>query len=55
MIPWENYVAQQLPMLWIPNGDFELIEARGDLHGVLPANPLLAIFPQNWSYGTGAA
>ncbi len=55
VIPWENYVAQQLPMLWIPNGDFELIEARSDLHGVLPANPLLAIFPQNWSYGTGSA
>jgi len=50
VIPWENYVARQLPMLWIPNGDFELIEARSDLRGVLPANPLLAIFPQDWSY-----
>ncbi len=54
VIPWENYVATQLPMLWIPNGDFELIEARSTLRGVFPANPLLAIFPQKWAYAGSA-
>ncbi|MGA7088046.1 MAG: ABC transporter substrate-binding protein [Candidatus Dormiibacterota bacterium] len=50
LIPWETYVAKNLPMLWIPNGDFELLEVKNDLKGMLPANPLLAIFPQDWSY-----
>jgi peptide/nickel transport system substrate-binding protein len=47
---WETYVSQQLPELWIPNADFELLEVKDSLHGALPANPLLAIFPQDWYY-----
>lgn len=50
LIPWETYVAQQLPMLWIPNADYLLLEVKSNLRGVLPANPLLAIFPQDWYF-----
>ncbi|MGA2873079.1 MAG: ABC transporter substrate-binding protein [Candidatus Dormibacteria bacterium] len=50
LLPWETYVTQQIPELWVPNADFELLEVKNSLHGVLPANPLLAIFPQDWYY-----
>jgi len=50
LIPWETYVTKNLPMLWIPNSDFELLEVKNTLKGVLPANPLLSIYPQNWYF-----
>jgi peptide/nickel transport system substrate-binding protein len=50
LIPWETYVTKDLPMLWIPNSDFELLEVKSDLKGVLPANPLLSIYPQDWYF-----
>jgi peptide/nickel transport system substrate-binding protein len=50
LFAWETYVTKNLPMLWIPNGDFELLEVKNDLKGVLPANPLLSIYPQDWYY-----
>jgi peptide/nickel transport system substrate-binding protein len=48
LISWETYVTKNLPMLWIPNADFELLEVKNSLKGVLPANPLLSIYPQDW-------
>ncbi|NNM98148.1 MAG: ABC transporter substrate-binding protein [Candidatus Dormibacteraeota bacterium] len=53
LFAWETYVTQQLPMLWIPNADYQLLEVKSNLHGVLPANPLLSIYPQNWYYTKG--
>ena len=50
LFAWETYVAKQLPELWIPNADYQLLEVKSKLKGVLPANPLLAIFPQDWYY-----
>ena len=48
--PWTAYLSQNLPMIWIPSGAFELAAARSSLSGALPPNTLLAIFPQRWSY-----
>jgi len=50
LFSWETFVTKNLPMLWIPNGDFELLEVKKNLKGVLPANPLLSIYPQDWYY-----
>jgi peptide/nickel transport system substrate-binding protein len=52
VIPWETYVAQQIPMLWIPNGDFQYIAADGNLKGVIPPSTRLSIFPQDWYYSS---
>ena len=48
--PWGNFIANDLPMVWIPSGAFEIVAARNNLQGVLPPNTLLSIFPQRWSY-----
>ncbi len=50
LFAWETFVTKQLPMLWIPNADFELLVVKSNLHGVLPANPLLSIYPQDWHF-----
>jgi len=47
---WADYIAKDLPEIWLPSGAFELVAARSNLSGVLPPNPLLSIFPQRWGY-----
>ena len=51
--PWEDYIARNLPELWIPNAIFQIVVARTNLKGVFPNNPLLSIYPQRWSYTSG--
>jgi peptide/nickel transport system substrate-binding protein len=48
--PWANFIAHDLPMIWIPSGAFEIAAVRSNLEGALPPNTLLSIFPQRWSY-----
>jgi len=52
IMPWETYVAQQIPMLWIPNGDFQYLAADGNLKGIVPTSTRLSIFPQDWYYSS---
>lgn len=48
--PWEDYLANNVPMIWLPSAAFELVAARSRLSGALPPNALLSIFPQRWGY-----
>lgn len=48
--PWGDFIAHDLPMIWIPSGAFEIAAVRSNLEGALPPNTLLSIFPQRWSY-----
>jgi hypothetical protein len=45
---WELYVTQQLPMLWQPNSDFEVMAIKKNLVGPIPANTTLSVFPESW-------
>jgi peptide/nickel transport system substrate-binding protein len=47
---YENYLAEQLPVIWQPNQVTTLTEIRNTLSGVTPQNPLEAITPENWRY-----
>jgi peptide/nickel transport system substrate-binding protein len=47
---WENYLAQQLPVVWQPNSVTSMSEIRNTLHGVLPQDPLQSINPENWYF-----
>lgn len=46
---YENYIAQQLPLLWLPTAPAQLSEVSGRLHGALPQDPNLNLYPQSWS------
>jgi peptide/nickel transport system substrate-binding protein len=50
---YQNYIAQQLPVIWQPNADYELSEVRSTLRGVAPQNPFLWLFPEYWYYVKG--
>jgi peptide/nickel transport system substrate-binding protein len=47
---YQNYIAQQLPMIWQPNADYELSEVANNLRGVAPQNPFNNLFPEYWYY-----
>jgi peptide/nickel transport system substrate-binding protein len=50
MSAYENYAAQQIPVLWQPFSSFPVNEVASNLHGVAPFNPLLYINPENWYF-----
>lgn len=47
---WERFVSEQLPMIWQPNADFEVIAAKNNLSGPIPANTTLSVFPESWYF-----
>jgi peptide/nickel transport system substrate-binding protein len=46
----ENYLAEQLPVLWQPNFATSITEIHTGLTGVLPQNPIGSITPANWHW-----
>lgn len=47
---YENYAAKQLPVIWMPVNDAQLSFIKKNLQGVLPQDPLLQIYPENWYF-----
>jgi peptide/nickel transport system substrate-binding protein len=47
---WQDYLSAQLPVIWQPEGDFQLTEIAGHLKGVTPLSPTLSITPENWYF-----
>ena len=47
---WQNYLAQQLPVIWQPNGVYQLTEVVNSLRGVIPQSTTLGINPENWYF-----
>ena len=47
---YEDYLAQQLPVIWIPVADSVLSLVKKTLHGWDPQDPLLEINPENWYF-----
>ena len=47
---YENYLAEQLPVIFQPNTVTQLTEVANGLNGVLPQSPLQNIYPENWRF-----
>jgi peptide/nickel transport system substrate-binding protein len=47
---YEDYLAKQLPGLWMPQTDTQISAVTGKLGGVLPQDPLGNIYPENWYF-----
>jgi peptide/nickel transport system substrate-binding protein len=47
---YQNYLARQLPVLWMPQADYQISAVKSTLHGALPQDPLSNIYPENWYY-----
>jgi peptide/nickel transport system substrate-binding protein len=50
MYNWEDYLSPQLPVIWQPNGDYQLTEIADNLHGVTPQSTTLSINPEDWYF-----
>ncbi len=47
---YENYLAQQLPDLWLPNTYNQVSAIKSDLAGASQQSPLLLINPESWAF-----
>jgi peptide/nickel transport system substrate-binding protein len=47
---WQDYLSQQLPVIWQPNGAYQLTEVINNLRGVIPQATTLTITPEEWYF-----
>jgi peptide/nickel transport system substrate-binding protein len=47
---WQDYLSKQVPVMWQPNGVYELTEVTNNLHGVIPQSTTDNINPENWYF-----
>jgi peptide/nickel transport system substrate-binding protein len=47
---YEDYLAKQLPVVWMPVAYPQLNEINKNLKGTGPLDPLLQIYPENWRW-----
>ena len=47
---WQDYLSQQLPVVWQPNGVYQLTEVATNLRGVIPQSTTLNVNPEDWYF-----
>jgi peptide/nickel transport system substrate-binding protein len=47
---YEDFLAKDLPVIWIPVADYELSVVKNTLRGWGPQDPLLQIYPESWYF-----
>ncbi|MGH3399634.1 MAG: ABC transporter substrate-binding protein [Streptosporangiaceae bacterium] len=47
---YENFMADQIPVLWMPQPVYQISEISTKLHGVLPQSPIESLTPENWYF-----
>jgi peptide/nickel transport system substrate-binding protein len=45
---YEDYLAQQVPVLWMPQPVYQISEISNQLHGTSPQSPIEGLTPENW-------
>ena len=50
MYQYEDYLAKQLPVIWMPTTFLQLSMINSHLQGTGPQDPLANIYPENWSW-----
>jgi peptide/nickel transport system substrate-binding protein len=50
---YQDYIAEQLPVMFMPNFPLRLLEVAENLDGVEPLNPYGILTPENWYYVDG--
>ncbi len=50
MDTYENYLARELPVIWMPVAYAELSAINKALNGTGPQDPLLQIYPESWRW-----
>ncbi|MGH7640665.1 MAG: ABC transporter substrate-binding protein [Candidatus Dormibacteria bacterium] len=51
LFKYEDYLAKQLPVVWMPNGPYQLTMYKSNLKGLVPQGVYDEIYPQMYSLG----
>src|SRR5699024_6674808 len=52
---YNDYLAEDLPVLWMPNPVNRVSAFSSDITGISPQDPMLYMYPQDWTRGGAAA
>jgi peptide/nickel transport system substrate-binding protein len=47
---YEDYLAKEMPVLWMPQPAFQVSEINSKLQGTQPQSPILSLTPEDWSF-----
>lgn len=47
---WENYMSKQQIQIYMPMPAYRVVAYKANLHGVVPLDPYLQIYPQTWFF-----
>jgi peptide/nickel transport system substrate-binding protein len=47
---YENYLADQVPVLWLPQPTYQISEISKTLQGTQPQSPIEGLTPENWYF-----
>ncbi len=47
---YENFIADNLPVIWLPTGYYQISAIKANLSGVLPQDPNVQIYPEDWYF-----
>jgi peptide/nickel transport system substrate-binding protein len=50
IVKYARYVAQQLPVLWLPRPVFQISLIDKKLAGAVPQSPILGLEPERWYF-----
>jgi len=53
LFKYENYLAEQLPVVWMPNAPYQLVMYKSSLKGFLPQGVYDEIYPQDYRLAKG--
>jgi peptide/nickel transport system substrate-binding protein len=48
---YENYLAKNVPVIYLPTPTYQITVYKSNLKGVLPQDPSLNLYPETWSSG----
>ncbi|MBW3086511.1 Oligopeptide-binding protein AppA [Austwickia sp. TVS 96-490-7B] len=46
---YHDFIAEDLPVLWLPNPAAQVSAYKKNVHGIEPQDPLLGLHPQDWA------
>lgn len=47
---YNDFLAEDLPVLWMPNPVAQISAWKKDIAGISPQDPMLGLFPQDWAH-----
>ncbi|MGH7642394.1 MAG: ABC transporter substrate-binding protein [Candidatus Dormibacteria bacterium] len=50
MFKYEDFIAKNVPVIYLPTPAYQITVYKSELRGVLPQDPSLNVYPETWSF-----